>query len=349
MHNEFSCELVPDLYKPSLCSLPLLFFSLSLSLSLSLSSQMDKTTASKLLAELNGIYAYFVVIKSASAAGSFSQLPGSIVFEEPSVRIPARKLFTSNILDILKCDDTCNRHQRAAVRRLKQVLEDQTTVSELATTLSSEPTERLQFPVIANLILKRLVPRMCVNAESYSTETLCDKGITINREYLGMGSNLTWHGTSDGRADWTSLQFIRKREFLERDSDSDSSSGGKTVCEAKQKLLSPKQCDQMLAQCVVSSHIHHNRHPLQNPLIPSLGISGVDGKMMAYLYDSFNDVMFRLEPVYWLNIDTDSLVRKGILLIWLICFIINCFSGGCTLIVVTQRATSTTFLIEQVL
>lgn len=289
------------------------------------------------------------MIKSASAAGSFSQLPGSIVFEEPSVRIPARKLFTSNILDILKCDDTCNRHQRAAVRRLKQVLEDQTTVSELATTLSSEPTERLQFPVIANLILKRLVPRMCVNAESYSTETLCDKGITINREYLGMGSNLTWHGTSDGRADWTSLQFIRKREFLERDSDSDSSSGGKTVCEAKQKLLSPKQCDQMLAQCVVSSHIHHNRHPLQNPLIPSLGISGVDGKMMAYLYDSFNDVMFRLEPVYWLNIDTDSLVRKGILLIWLICFIINCFSGGCTLIVVTQRATSTTFLIEQVL
>ena len=95
-----------------------------------------------------------------------------------------------------------------------------------------------------------------VNARRYSTLTLCESGTCVNRAYLEMGSRLTWHGSSDGRADWAPLHFV-KRSTGDTDSESESSSGGKTTFEAKAKFT-PPDLDQFLAQAVVSSHIHYN-------------------------------------------------------------------------------------------
>ena len=122
-----------------------------------------------------------------------------------------------------------------------------------------------------------------MNSKNYSTDTLCEKGDNVNR---GMGSTLTWHGSPEGRADWTPLYFVRRPS--DTDSDAESSSGGKTAYEAKPRFK-PRHLGQLLVHAVVSSHVHHNRHPRQNPLIPALGISGVDGEMVAGLYDCTKD------------------------------------------------------------
>ena len=52
------------------------------------------------------------------------------------------------------------------------------------------------------------------------------------------------------------------------------------VVKAKRQIT-PHDVDQLLAQAVVSRHIHHNKHPEENPLIPDLGVSAVNGEMMA--------------------------------------------------------------------
>ena len=87
--------------------------------------------------------------------------------------------------------------QRAAVRRLVDVLRDESMVPELITVLSEEPTERLQFLSVADLLLRRLTPILEVNRKSYSETTLRMRQVhrSIAAKFLGMGTQLTFHGT----------------------------------------------------------------------------------------------------------------------------------------------------------
>ena len=73
-----------------------------------------------------------------------------------------------------------------------------------------------------------------------------------------------------------------------------------------------------MAQAVVSSYIHHNRHPKQNPLIPALAVSGFNGKVIAILYDCVNDVLFQIEPLTWLDMQNRQLLPHAVVLMWLI-------------------------------
>ena len=159
----------------------------------------------------------------------------------------------------------------------------------------------------------RLAPSIVINSKTYSVESLVDQGITISRGSLGMGSTLTWYGSPDSRADWSPLQYI-KRDLVENDSESESSSWGKTTTEAKLKLKRQHNIDQLVAQTVVSSHIH-NRHPNQNPLIPALGISG---KLVAIMYDCVKDMLFHVVALKSLDINERCFNPHAIFLLWLL-------------------------------
>ena len=120
---------------------------------------------------------------------------------------------------------------------------------------------------------------------------------------MGMGSGLTWRGTPDGRADFAPVSIVR-RSSLEGQSDSESeqSTGGKTVYEAKRDF-GGKDVDQLVAQVVVSSFIHKKRHKEQNTLTPAVGLSMLEGSLVAAMYDSKLDIVFTSDQVQWLDMD----------------------------------------------
>ena len=62
-----------------------------------------------------------------------------------------------------------------------------------------------------------------------------------------------------GRADFASISFVRRNRTEEGESESEQSAGGKTVCEAK-RAFDGVDIDQLVAQAVVSSFTHRNRH-----------------------------------------------------------------------------------------
>ena len=76
------------------------------------------------------------------------------------------------------------------------------------------------------------------------------------------------------------------------------------MCEAK-KTLSP---DQLMAHAVVSSYIHHNRHLEQNPLVPALCFSCMDGLLLVVIYDCTTDTRLQLLPLTWIDIPKHRLV-----------------------------------------
>ena len=70
---------------------------------------------------------------------------------------------------------------------------------------------------------------------------------------------------------------------------------GGTQC-WKQRVFTPDNIDQIFGQPVVASFIHRNRHPEQNALIPAIGLAGVDGHVMAVLYDCNTDRALHIHP-----------------------------------------------------
>ena len=276
---------------------------------------MEAERVKEILSTLTSTYAAVSVVRSAPAAGVFSRIQGSIVYENTPMHVPVLDLFDLQE-DVLTDERPCGQHQLLTLRRqLISVLNDADMTSSLVTLLSEEPTERLQFLAIVNSFLQRLVSTVQVNARTYSLTTLSQQGVSLQRGYLGMGTSLTWHGSPDARTNWVPVTQCRRHKF-ESDSSSDSecSSGG---IEAK-KQLQPTDLDQLMAQAVVSSYIHHNRHPEQNPLIPALAVSGVNGEMIAILYDCVNDILFQITPLTWLDMHTRQLVPPTVVLMWLI-------------------------------
>jgi hypothetical protein len=156
---------------------------------------------------VEGLFFFYVtVIRSAPAASDFSKICGSIVYETPPAKVSAVDLFDISPKVLMGLGD---QDQRAAVRRLVDVLSDESMVAGL-TVLSEEPTERLQFLSVADLLLRRITLILEVNKKIYSETTLRMRQVhrSIAPKFLGMGTQLTWHGTPDGRADWTSLSVV---------------------------------------------------------------------------------------------------------------------------------------------
>ena len=68
----------------------------------------------------------------------------------------------------------------------------------------------------------------------------------------------------------------------------------------------------------MSSHIHYNRHPNQNPLIPAVGISGVNGELVAILYDCVRDLLFQVVALTWLDVSAGCLNTPVVFMLWLL-------------------------------
>ena len=277
---------------------------------------MDEDTAKVVLAHLKEVSFYVTVVKSAPVAANFSRIQGSIVYGTSPARILATTLFkvSPGVLAGEGCRDT-----RAATRRLMDLLSNEKDiVPELQMRLYEESTERMQFLSLASVMLQRLTPVLEMSRHSYSGDVLLEEGahVRLTSAYLGMGAKWTWHGHPDARAEWTPLGLVRGAS-KETASDSEQAAGTKTTYEAK-KTFSMDDVDQIVAQSVVSSFIHNNRHPEQNPLIPSVGISTFERKVMAVLYDPNLDVLLISSKIKWLEEEEQCFSKPGVVFLWLL-------------------------------
>ena len=75
-------------------------------------------------------------------------------------------------------------------------------------------------------------------------------------------------------------------------------------------MLMPDNIDKIFGQAVVASFIHRNRHPEQNALISAIGLAGVDGHVMAVLYDCSSDRALHIHPHQWLDVDQRRLMWR---------------------------------------
>ena len=188
----------------------------------------------EVLANLRRIYFYVMVVRSAPAAGEFSRISSSFVYESSPTKVSALELF--EVSDTLQRGQEGNEDVCAAVRRLKETFATDSAIPGLVTSLQEESTERLQFLSVADAVLRNITPVFEVINRSYSEATLVDRDVNpkISTNFMGMGSGQTWRGTPDGRADFTAVSIIRGNRLEESESESEQSAGGKTVCEAKQ-------------------------------------------------------------------------------------------------------------------
>ena len=163
------------------------------------SQRMDVDSVMK---ELEEIHFYSVEVRSVSTRAEFSQLKGTFLYKTP----PMMKVSAANIYgvlhDILRGQGKTEA-VRAAVKRLKQVAEDEDIIPELVTALSEATTERMQFLHLAEMLLSRLTSsKFEVDRRTYSDVTLQKFGATrLRSRYMGMGDVWTWHGTAHRTAE----------------------------------------------------------------------------------------------------------------------------------------------------
>ena len=118
---------------------------------------MEAERVKEILSTLTITYAAVSVVRSAPAAGVFSRIQGSIVYENTPMHVPVLDLFDLQE-DVLTDERPCCQRQLLTLRKqLISVLNDAEMASSLVTLLSEEPTERLQFLAIVNSFLQRLV------------------------------------------------------------------------------------------------------------------------------------------------------------------------------------------------
>ena len=197
---------------------------------------MDKQRADDLIKSLKDIFFYVTVVESAPAVSNFSTIQGSILYGTPPGKVSAQSLFNVSS-EVLMGGG--NPDERSATRRLMAVLDDTKSIKALKTSIEETETERMQFLILVDMLLRKLTPIIHVNRLSYADSTLrdCDVHQDIQPAYLGMGNKRTWHGTPDGRADWAPLKFKRRKATKnDNDSESEQTNGGKTTCEAKKSF-----------------------------------------------------------------------------------------------------------------
>lgn len=133
---------------------------------------------------------------------------------------------------------------------------------------------------------------------------------------LGMGDDSIWHGYLDALVDVVPLR-ISSSDDSDDDYSSESSSGGKSIPEAKVRLVD-KVLHQIIGEAVVMSFIHRKRHPQHMVLAPSVAIAAT-GEFSAALYDSNKDFLFTLPPrLCWLDITSKSYQKSGLVVLWVL-------------------------------
>ena len=131
-----------------------------------------------------------------------------------------------------------------------------------------------------------------------------------------MGDDSIWHGYLDALVDVVPLR-ISSSDDSDDDYSSESSSGGKSIPEAKVRLVD-KVLHQIIGEAVVMSFIHRKRHPQHMVLAPSVAIAAT-GEFSAALYDSNKDFLFTLPPrLCWLDITSKSYQKSGLVVLWVL-------------------------------
>ena len=126
---------------------------------------MDRSRATELLKFLRDQHA-FLKLKSAPSVSKFSNMPGTIAYDDCPWKVALSDLFDISE-DVLMGRDT-DEDKAAAVKRLKTALSDRSGAEALAT-LYEKVCERDQFLHIAYSLLTLLTP--IVNKNTYSDKT----------------------------------------------------------------------------------------------------------------------------------------------------------------------------------
>ena len=278
---------------------------------------MDEPSATQLIESLQHNFFYFAKVRTAPSVGTFTQLHGTLYYHSPYMAKFEVESFFNISKEILM--GLGNEEQREAVTRLLNVFNGIDSVSTLVQGVQSEEYETRQFVYIAGLFLKRLTGVCTLNKKEYSASLLLkNRHLELSdRGALGMGTVTTWHGTPDGRCDIIPVTSMDP-DVGGYDEDSEDSSGGKSAVECKVSEPGFKEMNQIVGQSVVMSFTHHNRHPSQNPLVPSVAISGKKGVFCASLYDCVNDVLLHMQEVKWVDFIEKKLIKPAVFLLWLI-------------------------------
>ena len=277
------------------------------------------------MGRVQGIKCYFVRVKSVPQSSTFTGLATTLQYEdEYAGELPLLQLFniTPETLNGSSDSDVTD-----AVDRLVKVLSLPYN-DELARALEGA-SEKKQMIGIVRFLLQRLCNNVVLSKQEYSTRLLAEQhAADISRGWLGMGTRLTWRGAPDCRCNVDVIcadKVIEDESSGESDSDgggdsSCSSSGAKTTVEGKKANLGPYEMNQVVGHAVTFGFVHNNRHRLQNPFIPALGISGDRCTLMAAFYCPVKDVLIHFLPdeVQWFDIKNRSLVQEGVFVLWLI-------------------------------
>ena len=103
----------------------------------------------------------------------------------------------------------------------------------------------------------------------------------------------------------------------ESESEYKQSAVGKAVCEAK-TMFAGNNIDQLVAQAIMSSFTHKNRHRDQNSLVPTVGLSLLEDSLTVTVYDCHLDTLFTSDQVQWMDMDLKQLSVPGVVLLWLL-------------------------------
>ena len=155
------------------------------------SDAIESGVADAVLEKLSDTYFYVTVIQSCPAACDFSRISGSVVYLPSPGKVSALDLFSVS-KNILKGDGVQQPKVRAATTRLMHLLAAEAAVFPgLVTSIQEAPTERLQFLLLADAVLRKLTPSFQVSRRSHAYTSLEDVDSSISSKYLGDG--LTTH------------------------------------------------------------------------------------------------------------------------------------------------------------
>lgn len=87
---------------------------------------------------------------------------------------------------------------------------------------------------------------------------------------------------------------------------------------AERPVMRPNAHSDLMTLINLTSYVHSNRHPEQNHLIPAIAVSGLDGEVMAIMYDSYHDVMLHIHPLNWIDVTNNLYVDCGVFILWLL-------------------------------
>lgn len=145
-------------------------------------------------------------------------------------------------------------------------------------------------------------------------------------EFLGLGSDQTWHGSTEVRM--RGCDFIVTMEHSDNESDSDSdeddagnvspsshgASPGNTISiEGKCKIKS-SDLGQLVETCITYSFTEHNVHPALNSMVPTILLNKCTVRIA--IYDAVHDVLLISAGVRLAM--SNCILRDAIFFLWII-------------------------------